>query len=148
MQKTTKLIIAIIAVAIIAGGAVVLANKKSDQSNSETTTPSTNQTDKSSQSAANNGSTAANEVAITYNGESFTLSASTIAAGGKITVTNNSSQELQFESNPHPAHTDNPELNVGDVDAGQSKTATLTTKGTWGFHNHYNHNQGGQITVQ
>jgi hypothetical protein len=53
-----------------------------------------------------------------------------------------------MDSDPHPTHTDNPQLNQGDIAFGASKTFTLTTKGTWGFHNHHDATQHGTITVK
>lgn len=65
-----------------------------------------------------------------------------------MTVRNDSSSALDFDSDPHPVHTDNPQLNAGPIEPGQSKTVTLTNKGTWGFHNHDAPSEHGTITVQ
>jgi plastocyanin len=77
----------------------------------------------------------------------------TIAAGGRVTFVNNHNQPHDMSSDPHPEHTDCPEINqVGFLTAGQSRTSgNLNTRRTCGFHDH---NQPtatglqGRITIQ
>ena len=84
---------------------------------------------------------------IEYDGNNFTPNQLTVDAGTTITIKNLSSKNLQFDSDPHPAHTDNTELNVGVVAPGQSKTFIITKKGTFGYHNHLNTSDTGTIVV-
>jgi len=84
---------------------------------------------------------------ITYDGNGFSVSPSKVKAGGTVKVVNNSQSDMNFDSDPHPVHTDEPELNVGEVAPGQSKTFTVTKTGTWGFHNHLDPSQHGSLTV-
>lgn len=86
-------------------------------------------------------------VTITFNGSSFSPSTATVKSGDTVAIKNNSSSSLQFNSNPHPSHTDNSELNVGNVPPGETMTFKLTSKGTWGYHNHLNSGQLGTIIV-
>ncbi len=77
----------------------------------------------------------------------------TIARGGRITFTNNHSRSHDMSSDPHPEHTDCPELNqVGFLSAGQSRTSgNLNTARTCGFHDHNepsNNSLKGRITIQ
>jgi len=65
-----------------------------------------------------------------------------------VTFNNNSAVAIQLQSNPHPLHTDNSELNIGTIAPDQSKTATLTKTGTFGFHNHLNPSERGTITIR
>lgn len=60
----------------------------------------------------------------------------TVTAGTAVTFTNASDHEVQPMSNKHPEHADNPELNVGTLAPGASKTVTLTKKGDWEIHDH------------
>ncbi len=62
----------------------------------------------------------------------------TIAAGSRVTFVNNDSSPHDMSSDPHPQHTDCPEINqVGFLAAGQTKqTGNLTTARTCGFHDH------------
>ena len=62
----------------------------------------------------------------------------TVSVGSRVTFVNNDSQPHDMNSNPHPEHTDCPELNqVGFLSPGQSRqTGNLTTIRTCGFHDH------------
>ena len=60
-------------------------------------------------------------------------------AGTRVTFINNDIRAHDMESNPHPEHTDCPEINqVGFISAGgQPKlTGNLNTRRTCGFHDH------------
>ena len=77
----------------------------------------------------------------------------TIARGSQVTFINNDSRPHEMASNPHPEHTDCPEINqVGFVNPGQSRqTGNMNTVRTCGFHDH-NQDQvrslQGTITIQ
>ena len=62
----------------------------------------------------------------------------TVPAGSRVTFVNNDSRAHEMNSDPHPSHTDCPELNqVGFLSAGQSRqTGNLNTVRTCGFHDH------------
>ena len=85
---------------------------------------------------------------ITYDGNSYEPSTTTVKSGETIKIVNQSGSRMEFASDPHPRHTINPQLNTGDIDPGVSKTITVTTTGTWGFHNHYNSSQRGTVIVE
>jgi plastocyanin len=137
MNSAMKAIIALVIVAVVAGGAVLIVHNRQGTS-SNANSSSTSQSSSSTESAA---------ATITYDGSSFSPNSVTVKAGDTIKITNSSQAALSFNSNPHPVHTDEPELNVGTVDAGQSETFTVTKKGTWGYHNHLAPSQGGSIVV-
>jgi len=67
-----------------------------------------------------------------------TPSSVTIAQGGRVTFVNNHSRAHDMNSDPHPEHTDCPELgSVGFLSPGQSRTSgNLNTRRTCGFHDH------------
>jgi uncharacterized protein YxeA len=144
MKKST-IVTVVIALLVLIGAAIFIFKP------SKTSAPSSKSDDHSSSenssgTTANNNASAA--VTITYNGSSFSLTADTIKSGQTIKVTNDSDEELDFDSDPHPTHTNNPELNIGNVEPHHSVTATLKTTGKWGFHNHHNASQHGFITVE
>lgn len=62
----------------------------------------------------------------------------TITQGGRVTFVNNHSRAHDMNSDPHPEHTDCPELAaVGFLSPGQSRTSNnLNTRRTCGFHDH------------
>jgi plastocyanin len=61
----------------------------------------------------------------------------TVAPGSRVTFVNNDTRPHDMASNPHPQHTDCPEINVGFLQAGQSGTTqNLNITRTCGFHDH------------
>jgi plastocyanin len=62
----------------------------------------------------------------------------TIAPGGRVTMINNHNQPHDMSSDPHPEHTQCPEINqIGFLTAGQQRTSgNLNTARTCGFHDH------------
>lgn len=63
-----------------------------------------------------------------------------ISVGQRVLFVNSDSRSHNMTSDPHPEHTDCPELNqVGFLTAGQSReTGNLVTARTCGFHDHDN----------
>ena len=87
------------------------------------------------------------EVSVTYTENGFSPSTVSVKSGSKLKVINNSGRSIDFASNPHPIHTDMLELNFGVIKPGESKNATLTKKGEWRYHDHFNASAGGKISV-
>jgi plastocyanin len=76
-----------------------------------------------------------------------------VPLGTVVTFVNNDNQPHDISSDPHPQHTDCPDINnVGFLSAGQSRqTGALRTARTCGFHDHNqpsNNALQGTITVQ
>lgn len=153
MKKSYLLIL--VAVLILVGGAYALVKNGDDKVTNNTnttanTTPSTqpegNTTEESTeQPAEENDST---EATITYSDDGFTPSNLTVQAGDVVTIKNDSSDAMEFNSAVHPTHTENTELNIGEVAAGASKTFTVNKVGTWNYHNHLNPNDTGTLVVE
>jgi len=142
MTKGVKILIAAILVVVVAGAAILLMPKnQSDQQKA-----STNESSSSEDASSPTPSEA--DVTITYNGTGFSLSATSVKSGGTVKVVNDSTKNLEFDSDPHPAHTNNSELNAGAILPGKSAAFTLEKKGKWGFHNHLNASQHGELTVE
>lgn len=97
-------------------------------------------------------SQASDAITITLGDGGFSPATSTVKSGGKITWTNNSQETVQIASDPHPAHTANPELTNGrsvlNLAPGATETVTVTKNGTWGFHYHLNPSVKGSVTVK
>lgn len=142
-MKKPGLIVAIIVVVIaLAGSVYLLTQRDSSNSSTEGVTTDTSSSSSSTQSAP----TA--PILIRYSNSGFTPVKVTVKAGTRITVVNNSSNPLSFNSDPHPEHTGNSELNVGEIGNGDEKTFAVTKVGEWGFHNHLNPDDKGTIVVQ
>ncbi len=77
----------------------------------------------------------------------------TVPRGSQVTFVNNDTRARTMSSNPHPAHTDCPELgSIGLLNPNQSRSsANLNTARTCGYHDHTdenNTNVQGTITIQ
>jgi len=59
-----------------------------------------------------------------------------VAAGQNVTVKNESSIAVEFSSDEHPTHRDNPELNMNALQPGQQESFTPSRSGEWGIHDH------------
>lgn len=143
MSQSAKIIIAVVLVAVLAGGAILIGNMQKEDKNGSSSSTSQNNT-----SSGDNQSSGEVTATITFDGNNFNITENTIKSGDKVKIVNSSQTDLEFDSDPHPVHTDNKELNVDMVAPGESKTFTITKTGTWGFHNHLNASQRGSITVQ
>ncbi len=144
MSQPAKIIIAVVLVAVLAGGAIWIGKmQKQDKNN-----PSVNTSQNANTSPNDNQNDSEIASTITYNGSTFSITKNTIKSGDKVKVVNSSRVDLEFDSDPHPVHTDNKELNVNLVAPGESKTFSINKAGTWGFHNHLNASQRGSITVE
>jgi plastocyanin len=76
-----------------------------------------------------------------------------VPVGGRVTFVNNDSTFHEMASDPHPIHTDCPEINqVGALSPGTSRqTAAFTRARTCGFHDHGQENNTslqGQIVIR
>jgi plastocyanin len=147
MKKSLVAVIVLILVVLAAGAYGLTRNAK--PAAVDTTTSTVEDTpDASSTAETTAPAEQTSEHVITYSNSGFSPSKITLNAGDTITIKNTSSKTLDFDSDPHPVHTDDRELNIGTVEPGETKTAKLTTKGTWGYHNHLNSTETGTIVVQ
>ena len=77
----------------------------------------------------------------------------TVTRGSQVTIVNSDTRSHQMESDPHPEHTDCPELNqIGFLNAGQSRqSGNLNTARKCGMHDHNSPETAGlkaTITIQ
>lgn len=83
---------------------------------------------------------------ITITSAGVNPKAITVARGAQVTFTNNDAVPHDMNSNPHPQHTDCPDISVGFLSPGQSKTTVaLNTPRTCGYHDH---NRSSDTTLQ
>lgn len=90
---------------------------------------------------------------ITIANNAVTPKSITVTVGSRVTCVNNDNQSHDMESDPHPVHTDCPEINqVGFLNSGQSRmTGALNTARTCGYHDHNREmveSLQGTITIQ
>jgi plastocyanin len=106
------------------------------------------------------GSPSAPSFPSTPTGPTITITAAgvspnslTVAAGSRVTFVNQDTRTHFMASDPHPDHTDCPEINqVGSLSASQSReTGNLVAVRTCGFHDHDQPTNGalkGRIVIQ
>lgn len=134
-----KLLIGFVALVLVIGGGYVLLHK----SPTKPATTTSSQTQNTGQSPGQSSAST-----ITFDGTMFSPASITVKSGSTITIKNTSSQDLQMDSNPHPVHTDDTDLNVGLVSAGHAQSFTVTKTGTFGYHDHLDPSIQGKITIQ
>ncbi len=145
MSKTVIVIIVVVLAVLGIGGAIALSHRSDNKTTPATSsTPASNSTNSSSGTTTNQNT----GMTITYSKDGFSPTTLTVKNGSQVTIKNDSSGLLQFDSDPHPVHTDDPELNVGTISPGQSKTVTVTTTGSHGYHNHLNPSDTGTLIVE
>ena len=145
MNKTTKAIIAIVIVAIVALGVWAFANMKKPADQNKVSESTSSQTQPNPSTPEGQSDVGA---VIVYNSDGFSPGTFTVKSNQKIRIINETDEMIEFASDPHPTHTINPEMNSGDIEAGGTKEVTVTRKGEWGFHNHFNPSKRGTMTVE
>lgn len=151
MTKTSKIVILIVVLLAAVGAAiyVMVFDKKETPSANNTTAPTQSNGTNAEQPTENAATKPEQEAAtLTYSKDGFSPTEVAVKANETIKIVNQSSSTLDFSSDPHPTHTNNPELNVGDIAPGESATFTVSKAGTWGFHNHYSPNHHGSVVVE
>ena len=92
--------------------------------------------------------TAAEDVTVTLTEDGYSPATVTIKVGTKVTWKNASGKNATVSSNPHPVHTDNPELNLGSFADGGPLSLVFEQPGTYGIHNHLDASQKMTVTVE
>lgn len=153
MKRSSIIISGLILIALIAGAVFAFSRRSSTSDNNANQGPLNTTATTAENNVENSGSTAQQQaeaaaVTVTYDGSGFSPNKVTVKSGDKVAIKNTSNRTLDYDSDPHPQHTDNEELNAGIVSAGASKTFTVSTKGTWGVHNHLNSTQTMTVIVE
>jgi len=89
-----------------------------------------------SQGGSSGGNNSA--ITVTINAVGVTPKQLMVSPGTRVLFTNNDTTSREMESDPHPEHTDCPEINnIGFISPGQTKeTGNLNTIRTCGYHDH------------
>ncbi|MDP2671710.1 MAG: cupredoxin domain-containing protein [bacterium] len=141
-MKNLLIAVAVVSVVALLGFFLLKGTGKKSSENGDTTTNSAQNNTQNPTQNENAGNT------IAFVGGSFSPVEITVKSGDTVTIVNESAETIELDSDPHPIHTGNNELNVGSINPGETKTITLTKTGTWGYHNHLNSSQKGTIIVQ
>jgi plastocyanin len=82
------------------------------------------------------GGTPGTTITINASGQ-VTPTTLTVPVGSRVTFVNNHNRQHDMSSDPHPEHSQCPEITVGNLQPGQSRqTQNLNTARTCGFHDH------------
>lgn len=150
---SSKIILVVIALAILAGG-IFLLNSKNTYTPQSNPSPTNTQREQISQTPSVTSAPALSpsqqqaQNTITYTSSGFSPATLTVKAGTTVTWINKSGADFSLDSNPHPVHTDYPPLNIGVIANGQSSSLTFDKPGTYGYHNHLNPSDTGEIIVE
>lgn len=119
---------------------------------SSTNTTATNTTNSTTPSQSTTEGTV-----VTYTDTGFSPATITINKGDVVTFKNMASDDVWVASNPHPQHTDYPTTggcigstfdSCANVKPNDSWSFKFDIVGSWGYHNHLNHSEGGTIIVK
>ena len=147
MDRKQVAAIALILAVVGVGLGLFFAN----QGNTETEpTPVPKATAKSGATATASpaGSAANTQPTIRLTSNGFSPATLTVTVDATVTITNDSNETVNFASDPHPTHTGNPFLNVGNIEPGGSKTVTIPKAGTFTYHNHLDPSLTGTIVAK
>jgi hypothetical protein len=141
MSGTVKIALAVVVVLFLFGGVAIIGlNSQNSAANGSTganTAPNLNVTQDKDVAAT-----------ITYTGKGFEPNLNNVPVHSTLRIRNRSVRVLQFMSNPYGKNSDEPELNVGQLNPGDSKTFYISQKGIWGYHNALDPSETGQITTR
>jgi len=138
MNKRVVVIVIIVGVLVVGAATAWMMLQPSNQASAPQPTDSSN---KQSPSASGK------EVTVTYTNSGFDPKELTAKKGDTLRVVNESAGNLEFSSDSHPTHLDNPELNMDVLQPGESGILALTKAGEWGFHNHLKDEDSGTLVV-
>ena len=147
-----KWLIAAIAAVILIGGGFLFLNQNKNASNNTANPAPTAAMEASptteaqvSPSGVMKDDKMMKENKITLSKNGFSPANLTIKAGTKVTWENEDNGLSTVNSDPHPAHTNYPPLNLGRFNDGESLSLTFDKPGTYGYHNHLNPSQKAQL---
>jgi hypothetical protein len=151
-MKRSTVIIAVLALIVIAAGIYALSGGGASNTPSPSPSPvsetSPTASPETSTTPSPNASETSGGTTTDVTSAGFSTQPITVKSGQSLTFVNKSTTLIQVDSDPHPQHTDNPELNVGQIAPGSSKSVTPTRKGTFEIHDHLNSAHRGTVIVE
>ncbi len=145
MDRTVKVILSATAGALIFGGICLVGlQSKANSNNGSTNNPPSAYTNPTPNATQDKDVV----LTLTYTGKGFEPNLATVKARSMVRIRNRSVRLLQFVSDPYPAQSDDPELNLGQLKPGDQKTFFVSQKGKWGYHNALDPSEVGTLTVE
>jgi plastocyanin len=147
-SRSSKLIVGIVLVVVSAGLLIwIFAGRKAEAPASNTESSQEAIQESSASSDSEGKATESSAATIVFTNDGFSPSTLTVKSGTVVTVKNESSNRVQFSSDDHPTHREDPEINMKTLAPGESGTFTATKVGTQGFHDHIDDSQVGTLIV-
>lgn len=146
-RKSSKLIIGIILVAVGVALLVWAISGKRADAPAHTEGSHDHSSHGHKESAQSDAETSGDSVTITFTDSGFEPSKLTVTKGTTVKVVNNSSRNVQFSSDSHPTHRNNPEMNLSQLAHGESASFVAETVGEHGFHDHIDARMTGTLKV-
>ncbi len=135
-----RIILAAVVVIIVAiGGFFLVSGNKSPQVSDVQPSPSASPTESVSPAAG---------VEIQLTADGFDPAKLVVKVGDRVTWKNNSGSTATVSSDPHPAHTLFPIINLGPFDDGATHSVVFDKAGTYTYHNHLDASQKGTVIVE
>lgn len=156
-SSNLKWIIAAVALVVILSAGLIFYVLKDSENDSTSSDNDSNQVASDTEDSQTVDSTEDPEVGdgadtlptIVFTDDGFAESTYTVSKGQDVTVENNSSMSLEFSSDDHPTHLDEPSLNTSRIEPGESTTFTAPSEaGEYGFHDHINDQFTGVLVVE
>ena len=157
MPKRNSIIIGFLVLIVIVGGTLLFTGS-GFKTVPEATAPAVEPSAQTQQSPAPlPQSPPAQENIITYTDSGFSPGTITVAKGTTVIFKNKSSVDFYPASNPHPIHNGYPTTGgcagstfdaCASIPPGGSWSFTMTSKGTWRYHDHWNAGRPGIIIVE
>ena len=149
-QTKLGIVIALVLIIVGVGAAIYVLTRDSGERSNAVTTETSQQAESETDNTADTAqmSDQTQLPTIVFTNEGPAQQEYRFPAGSVIRVENQSSMDLQFSSDDHPAHRENPELNMELLGAGESGTFTPPGKGTYGFHDHINDQYAGTLVIE
>lgn len=144
MKNPKVLIILLAAVLLVLAATYAIISRSS----SDTAADRSPQTTSGTSSEPSSVDPATISRSVSFTGSSFVPETVMIAAGSALIITNDSAQDVEIASDPHPGHSANPELNTGPLKPGERREVPLTTVGDWSYHSHPNPEITGLVQVR
>jgi len=140
------LIVAAVVVIIIVASVFVLVNKPKSADKSAVQNETNTQQNTNNSNSQTNTETKMVEVNLTSNG--YEPSEIKIKAGTTVVWANKSGKEATVNSDPHPTHFLWPFLNLGNFADGQNLSVMFEKAGVYTYHDHFDPNHKGTVTVE
>lgn len=151
MKSNKSWLVVLVLLLVVTGlgaAAYVLLNGSDEGSNTNTTTSAQEGASTPAVDDTADQTEAADLPTIVFTDDGFSQKEYRVPEGTAVRVDNRSSMDLQFSSDDHPTHKNDPELNMALLGAGESGTFNPPGKGTYGFHDHINDQFEGTLIVE